>query len=142
MLKFGIISFHLNCSYVDLDLALCHNLVFKLYTKLLALCCCMQCSDRLAFLLPDQCGLNQVQVNRSRCSIYWALTSVQKSWEINSSMLIIQTVWKSNVVFFSLSFSYFRHPKSTLKYSCLCVQIGEIGASYHRRSKNRISGNV
>lgn len=101
-LNFEIISFSLNCfSFVDLALALCPDLVFKLYTKLVvALCCCMQCSDRLAFLLPDQCGLKQVQVNRSRCSIYWALTSVQKSWEINSNMLIIQIVWTSNVRFF------------------------------------------
>lgn len=126
MLKFGIISFHLNCSYVDLDLALCHNLVFKLYTKLLALCCCMQCSDRLAFLLPDQCGLNQVQVNRSRCSIYWALTSVQKSWEINSSMLIIQTVWKSNVVFFFSLFFLFQTSQVNFKiFVFMCTDRGD-----------------
>lgn len=99
-LKFGIYfslnwsSFVSSCSNY-FNTWLCHNLAYKFTIIYKASCSAMllYAVFRLAFLLPDQCGLNQVQVNRSRCSIYWALTSVQKSWEINSNTLITQIVW-------------------------------------------------
>lgn len=70
MLRPRVISFSLH-SFSFVDLAYCDNICFcQLQHQLLHAVHERVLRYRLAFLQPDQCGLNQIQVNRLRCSMY------------------------------------------------------------------------